>query len=143
MTGFGYNVNGFGVGGGGDVPLQWNNTYNRSVIAQQLGGNIRFGVPMLNATTSGVWQYKLGSGGSWTTFGSTILDVGADIIQTADGGLFRYILVSANWGAGNTNYIQRVYPSTDIEGNGYSFGETTSLANNAGNFGTLSNYSFF
>lgn len=127
------------------VPLQWNNTSGRAIIAQQSGSFVRFGVPSNSATTSGVWQWRLTGGGSWSNFAGpfTVIDVGAPLIQVTDGSLFRYIHVSSNWTSGNTTYEQRIYPSSDVAGNGYSYGETAALANNTGNFGTASNYSFF
>ena len=148
----GANVSAFSIGkavgrGGGAplVPLIWNNTSGRYVIAQQAGNLIRFGVPSNSPTISGTWQYKLSSGGSWAPFGGpfTVIDVGAPIIQLTDTILYQYIHVSSSWTAGNTNYIQRIYTSSSVAGNGYSYGETAALANNAGNFGTASNYSFF
>ena len=144
------NLSAFSVGkavgrGGGLVPLQWNNTSGRDVIAQQAGSFIRFGVPSNSPTTAGVWQYRPTSGGSWSNFGGpfTVIDLGSPIIQITNGSLFRYIHISSNWSAGNVNYEQRIYPSADVAGNGYSYGQAAALANNAGNFGTANNYSFF
>ena len=148
----GANVSAFSIGkavgrgGGAAVPLLWNQGYGQSsglsIIAQQSGSSIRFGVPSNSPTFSGIWQYQQSGGSSWNNFGGpfTVIDTGAEIIQVANGSAFRYIFVSSNWTAGNTSFTQR-YRNNGI--NTLSYGETAALNNNAGNFGTPSNYSFF
>ena len=124
-----------GRGGGVLATLQWNNTAGNNIIALQSGGVIRFAVPSNNPSPTGSWQYKLSSGGTWYIFGHTVIDLGSAIIRISDGSTFRYIIRSANWGVGNTNYIQRFYPGTDVAPNASnSGGETAAINNNAGNF---------
>ena len=126
------------------LTLLWNNNSGQDVIAQQSGNFIRYGVPSNTANPMGSWQYQAPNSSTWVSFqSSTMINLGSQILRTSNGALYQYIHLSSNWSAGNQNYLQRYYPSNNVAGNGYSYGETAALANNAGNFGTASNYSFF
>jgi hypothetical protein len=111
-------------------------TSSNNIIALQAGNSIRFAVPSNNPSPNGSWQYRLGSS-AWSTFSTTVIDLGSAKIRISDGSTFRYILRSSNWASGNNSYIQRFFPGTDVAPNvSDSGGENAAKSNNAGNFNT-------
>tara|TARA_R110000823_G_scaffold161090_1_gene292641 strand:- start:105 stop:521 length:417 start_codon:yes stop_codon:yes gene_type:complete len=133
MTGFGYNVNGFGVSG--DPPfvgLPWANNNSRPYIATQSGTSVFFAVPLTSSTSSLRWEYSNNGGASWTDWSlATIVTPTTPLVF--NGTTYYHYAKSTSWGAGNTSYIQRFGGGTLFSG-ATSLGETIAIANNAGNF---------
>lgn len=135
MSGFGYNVSGFGsFPSRGPDPLTWANNNSRPYIATASGGYVYFAVPITNPTAApNPWQYSNNGGASWSNFSLNATIVTPTTPLVFNGTIYYHYARSPAWIAGNPSYVQRFGGGTLFSGV-TSQGETIAIANNAGNY---------
>lgn len=135
MSGFGYNVSGFGSfpSRGPDL-LTWANNNSRPYIATSGSGYVYFAVPLTSSTTSPhQWQYSNNGGASWTNFSTSGTIVTPTNPLVFNGTTYYHYAKSPPWIAGNNSYVQRFGFGALFSG-ATSLGENIAIANNAGNY---------
>ena len=137
MSGFGYNINGFGSfpsrGYSGPV-LAWANNNSRPYIATGSSMYVYFAVPINDPTISpNQWEYSNNGGASWGSFSQSAIIVTPTTPLVFNGTTYFHYAKSPAWSAGNNSYIQRFGGGTLFSG-ATSLGETIAIANNSGNY---------